>query len=113
MDKMSQSWIEGDESPEVEVKVTAVEQRKSKRQPVRKKVQSQGTLSIVSRSAQKLEAMGYAIADICKMSRETGQYLLANNIKPDSVVILDDGGYNPAPANNVLPIKIPPSPPTK
>tara|TARA_R100000234_G_scaffold119576_2_gene102913 strand:+ start:2530 stop:4560 length:2031 start_codon:yes stop_codon:yes gene_type:complete len=113
MDKMSKSWVEGDESPEVEVKVTSVEQRKIKRQPVRKRVKSNGTLSVVSRSTQKLEAMGYRVVDICKMSQETGQYLLSNNIKPDSVVILDDGGYKPAPADNVLPIKIPPSPPTK
>ena len=111
MDKVSKEWVEGEETPEVEVKVTAVEQRKSKRQPARKVVRNKGGLSVISRSAKKLEAMGYPIVDILTMTRETAEFLLQNNVSPESVRIESDGSHVPVPADNVLSIKLPPRPP--
>ena len=106
MDQVSKSWVEGDKPQEkVEEKP-----KKARKSPTRKKVRNEGGLSVISRSARKLEERGYSMADILTMSKETATHLIDNNIDPDMVEILSDGGFQVIKVDNVLPINLPPAP---
>ena len=65
---------------------------------------------MISRSARKLEERGYKMSDILTMSKETAKHLIDNNIDPDMVEILSDGGFQVVKVDNVLPINLPPAP---
>ncbi|QDP63143.1 MAG: hypothetical protein GOVbin2277_70 [Prokaryotic dsDNA virus sp.] len=105
MDEVSKSWVEGEKKVEEKAKP-----KKAKKKPERRKVRNEGGLSVISRSARKLQEMGYAISDVLTMSKETAQHLISNNIQPELVEIQSDGGFKIIKADNVLPISLPPSP---
>jgi len=105
MDEVSKTWVEG-EKPQEEVKKT----KKPRKAATRKKVRNEGGLSVISRSARKLEERGYKMSDILTMSKETAKHLIDNNIDPDMVEILSDGGFQIVKVDNVLPINLPPAP---
>ena len=54
--------------------------------------------------------MGYNVADVLTMSKETAKHLIDNNIEPTLVEILPDGGFKVVKVDNVLPINLPPAP---
>jgi hypothetical protein len=102
MDTVSKEWVHGPETPEVAPP--------DKKEPVRKKVRNERGLSVISRSAQKLEERGYHMADILTMTKETAKHLIDNNIEPHSVTITSDGNFTILKVDNVLPINLPPAP---
>lgn len=105
MDEASKGWVEGPEEPAVEMVPD-----EPKKKPVRKKVRNDGGLSVISRSAKKLEERGYVMADILTMTKETAAHLIDNNIEPNSVTITSDGGFTILKVDNILPINLPPAP---
>ena len=107
MDKVSKTWVEGEKDEEAE---TEPEPKAKRKAPVRKKVRNEGGISVISRSARKLEEMGYNVADVLTMSKETAKHLIDNNIEPTLVEILPDGGFKVVKVDNVLPINLPPAP---
>ena len=107
MDEVSKGWVEPPEEPEPEVEVLPEEPKKK---PKRKKVRNDGGLSVISRSARKLEERGYSMADILTMTKETASHLIENNIEPHTVTIMSDGGFEINKVDNILPINLPPAP---
>ena len=106
MDEVSKTWVEGEKVEEdPEPKKT-----RARKTPERRKVRNEGGLSVISRSARKLQEMGYALSDVLTMSKETAQHLINNNIGPDLVEVQSDGGFKIIKAQNVLPISLPPNP---
>ena len=105
MDEVSKSWVDGETKKEEPPK-----KKRARKTPERRKVRNEGGLSVISRSARKLQDMGYAIADVLTMSTDTAQHLISNNIQPELVEIQSDGGFKIIKAENVLPISLPPSP---
>ena len=102
MDEVSKGWVHGpDEVLEVE---------RPKSPTTRKKVRNDRGLSVISRSAQKLEERGYHMADILTMTKETAKHLIDNNVEPHSVKITSDGNFTVLKVDNVLPINLPPAP---
>ena len=106
MDEVSKGWVEPPGEPEPKVKAAAPKTKK----PTRKKVRNEGGLSVISRSARKLEERGYSMADILTMTKETASHLIENNIEPHAVSILSDGGFEIQKVDNILPINLPPAP---
>ncbi len=104
MDEVSKTWVEGEKPKEEE------KPKKARKAPARKKVRNEGGLSVISRSARKLDERGFSMSDILTMSKETAKHLIDNNIDPDMVEILPDGGFQIVKADNVLPINLPPAP---
>ena len=102
MDAVSKEWVHGPEAPE-----PAPVRRK---ESVRKKVRNERGLSVISRSAQKLEERGYHMADILTMTKETAAHLIENNIEPHTVTITSDGEFKVRKVDNILPINLPPAP---
>tara|TARA_R110000744_G_scaffold76416_2_gene151404 strand:- start:3775 stop:5775 length:2001 start_codon:yes stop_codon:yes gene_type:complete len=102
MDEVSKAWVHGSVEPDAE----PVEPKK---EPVRKKVRNDGGLSVISRSAKKLEERGYSMADILTMTKETAGHLIDNNIKPHLVTITPEGKFKMRKVENILPINLPPS----
>jgi hypothetical protein len=105
MDEVSKGWVAPPEEPEPEVEVVPAEPKKA-----RKKVRNDGGLSVISRSARKLEERGYSMADILTMTKETATHLIDNNIEPHTVTIKSDGGFEIRKVDNILPINLPPAP---
>ena len=108
MDEVSKGWVEPEAEPEPEVEVSPAkpEPKKAKR----KKVRNEGGLSVISRSARKLEERGYSMADILTMTKETAAHLIENNVEPHTVTIMSDGGFEINKVDNILPINLPPAP---
>ena len=106
MDEVSKGWVEPPGEPEPKVKAATPKTKK----PTRKKVRNEGGLSVISRSARKLEERGYSMADILTMTKETANHLIENNIEPHVVSILSDGGFEIQKVDNILPINLPPAP---
>ena len=104
MDKVSQGWNASEEKPEP--KADPPKRKKT----TRKKVRNEGGLSVISRSARKLEERGFSMADILTMTKETAAHLIENNIEPNTVDILSDGGFEMRKVDNILPINLPPAP---
>ena len=108
MDEVSRGWVEPEVEPEPEVETLPVEPKPKKAK--RKKVRNDGGLSVISRSARKLEERGYSMADILTMTKETASHIIDNNIEPHTVTILSDGGFEINKTDNILPINLPPAP---
>ena len=105
MDEASKGWVSPPVEPEPDVEVLPVEPKKN-----RKKVRNDGGLSVISRSARKLEERGYSMADILTMTKETSVHLIENNIEPHTVTVKSDGGFEIRKVDNILPINLPPAP---
>jgi hypothetical protein len=106
MDEESQRWL-GDEDSEV---VEMPEQEPSK--PVKSALETPTHgVNITTRSAIILETMGFSPEDVIKMTEDTRDVLIAENLTPSHVVIRDDGTYSMARAGTVL--SMPPAPSTK
>ena len=105
MDTVSKEWVHGPEAPEAP-EVGSVR----KTEPARKKVRNERGLSVISRSAKKLEERGYHMADILTMTKETARHLIDNNVEPHAVTITSDGEFKMRKVDNILPINLPPTP---
>ncbi len=105
MDEVSKTWVEGEKVVE-DVAVPEPQEKK----PARKKVRNDGGLSVISRSAKKLEERGFLMVDILTMTKETAAHLIENNLDPSLTEILPDGSFKVVKADNVVPINLPPAP---
>ena len=105
MDVVSKEWVHGPDGTAEEP-----ESVPEKPKPTRKKVRNDRGLTVISRSAKKLEERGYSMADILTMTKETALHLIDNNIEPATVSITSDGGFKERKVDNILPINLPPAP---
>ena len=106
MDEVSKGWVTPEDESEVETLPVEPKPKKTKR----KKVRNEGGLSVISRSARKLEERGYTMADILTMTKETAAHLIENNVEPHTVTITSNGGFEINKVDNILPINLPPAP---
>tara|TARA_Y100001938_G_scaffold143623_1_gene216695 strand:+ start:12735 stop:14747 length:2013 start_codon:yes stop_codon:yes gene_type:complete len=107
MDVISKEWAHGPDEPEEESEPV---EETFNHKPIRKKVRNDRGLSVISRSAKKLEERGFLMADILTMTKETAAHLIENNVEPHTVTITADGGFKVKKVDNILPINLPPAP---
>ena len=101
MDEVSEAWLGGEEeSPTPDEEAP-------------KKVQSaleipEHGVNVTTRSAIILEQRGFSPEEVATMSKETQDVAIADDLKPGSIIIREDGSYALARGGQVL--QLPPSP---
>tara|TARA_R110000751_G_scaffold2759_2_gene14613 strand:- start:2045 stop:4054 length:2010 start_codon:yes stop_codon:yes gene_type:complete len=97
MDKESASWLGGGDSEEDE----PAQVRSALEIP-------ENGVNVTTRSAILLEQRGFSPEEVALMSKQTQDVVIADDLKPGSIVIREDGTYALARGGQVL--QLPPSP---
>jgi len=101
MDEVSAAWLGGEE-PEAEEEPTKVQSALE---------MPESGVTFTTRSAIILEERGFSPEEVAMMSKQTQDVIIADDLKPGSIVIREDGTYALARGGQVL--QLPPSPMVK
>ena len=96
MDKESASWTDGEPEEPTEVRKADV---------IRRPKQSN---VVTTASAVAVTMMGFKEEDVNRMNRSTAAAIIKQNLSPDDITILDDGGYSLNKGGKVLNLPQPP-----
>lgn len=100
MDEVSEAWLGGEKTDEPE------EEEPTKVQSALEMPES--GVNVTTRSAIILEQRGFSPEEVAMMSKETQDVAIADDLKPGSIIIREDGSYALARGGQVL--QLPPSP---